>query len=205
MTHSQQKHAIDFRGYHLTSVGEFVFLGGVAMSILVAPQGMKVDDGLSIFSVLPASFWPFTVGLLVGALLVAYGAFRLPRLPALRGTRELLFVVAVLMCGVAFTPFNLSPLIGSIHKFIGISVYVIQFTLASWLMVTSAPRLIDWPLFILLALSALGASFSLDGGIGYSFQGQLVFQITFSFLILRALSRILSGRVANPHVHHRLM
>lgn len=189
---SQLWRSIELAALRYAVVGELAFLGGVGMSILVAPEGARVDDGLSIFSVLPDSFIPFTAGLLIGATLILRGALLLPHRVELRGVRELLMAIAVLMAGVAFTPFNLSPLIGSVHKVIGISTYVTQFTLAAWLMATSRPRPVDWPLFVLLALSALTASLSLDGGIGYSFQGQLTFQVVFSVLVLRALYRQVS-------------
>lgn len=170
--------------------GEIVFLAGIFVSACLSPEAISADQGLSVLGVCRESSLPFTLGLIGAGASVMVASLVLPRWRRLQVLRMLLGLSGLLAIGVALTPFTLSPFIGQLHKVIGSGLFGAQFILAVWLMIRTKPPLAAWFCLALLPLGAVGAIGTFPGGGGYSFYGQLIYQLAFAALVLLTLQRL---------------
>lgn len=175
--------------------GQSSFFGLIALSILLRPDSLTVNHGLSFFGVEPATILPYAFALLLCGWFVFRTAQVLSSEPGVSQAAAI-WLMALLppLLGILLTPYSINPTFGDLHELFGTILFLLQLVLVGWLLVV-AQR--DWLAYLLMAGQIIGgvvALLSLNNSLMFEIQGQLVFQFGFTLSVARFL-RLKSQRI----------
>lgn len=158
--------------------------------IALAPASLSDNSGFSYFGHHELTVAPFIIGLIGAAYFLLRAADGLS--PGKTG-RILAYgfrFMAILMVGVAVVPAIGNGWYDLIHRLFGSLLFITELSLSVWLL-RQAKGL--WPNYFVFLLQMLGgvlALIYLSPAQGFELQGQLLFQLAFSFLLFRNLKYI---------------
>ncbi|MGA8015696.1 MAG: hypothetical protein WCB85_07245 [Candidatus Dormiibacterota bacterium] len=168
----------------------------LAVCILIRPQSLRVDYGLSYLGVFTDTIVPYAVAF-VGA---AYCLWRASQLATdfdhgLIVGRSLK-IMAFQLIGLLLTPYTR---FGDVHEFFGSTLFLVQLGLAclaiKWL--GGSDRHLALLTGIML-LSGLAAAYYVPQSRGFELQTQVVFQLAFWVLFIRLLRGLQLQPAAKP-------
>lgn len=175
---------------------QIAFYASVLICTILAPAGLRDNDGLSYFGVHKITIIPYGAGLLISAYLVLKSLNYLSEAKKLIPLRWSMKSVAWLMAGIVVTPYSIDNWFDWIHTTIGTTLFSIQLLLVIWLILTIKNDWINWLLLVVQVTGGLISLFYLAPPQGFLLQGQVLFQAAFSVILLRSLSVI---SVSNSH------
>jgi hypothetical protein len=173
-----------FRRYLVFS--QVTLYATVLLCVALAPSSLSANSGLSYFGVHKLTVIPFGLGLLVSAYFILKSTHFLPA--ATTGHKRLglaLRTISLLIVGIVVTPYSLGNWFDGVHRVFGITLFSVQLLLAIQITVFIKR---DWPNWALLNLQLAGGLLSLiylSPPQGFLIQGQLLFQLAFSIILLR--------------------
>ncbi len=162
------------------------------LCIVLASASLADNSGFSYFGRHKLTIIPFGAGLLASAYYLLKAASSLKDLTQHRLLRLSLTVVAPLMAGIVVVPAIGDSWYDLFHRLFGSSLFVIQLCMASWLVWQARKSPINW---LILALQVTGGIISLvylHPARGFELQGQLLFQVGFTIILLKNLPKMLS-------------
>lgn len=162
---------------------QIVIYATFLICIALMPSSLAANSGLSYFGVHRLTIVPFGFGMLLGSYFIMRASHYLASTAkwlnlALRG-------IALLIVGIIVTPYTFDGWFDVAHRTFGISLFSLQLLLALWLVMFNKR---SWMNYGLLALQIAGGLVSLvylNPTHGYLIQGQLLFQMAFSAILLR--------------------
>lgn len=170
--------------------GQAFLFGGVTVCVVVRPDGLRANNGISFYGVHPVTVPVLAAGLL-GAAWYTRRGLRLaaPSTPAPDLMRRSGNAFALLLVGILVTPYTIGVLVDWTHRGLGSALFVLQLVLGA--------QLVRWTRD---PLAAAYWSVELLGGIlsavyvlrvhGYLLETQLLFQLGFGALVLRTTRRL---------------
>lgn len=174
-----------FRHYLIRS--QLLIYATWLICILLAPASLSANSGLSYFGVHKLTIVPFSFGMLASAYFILKSLhFQSNEQIKSRWFNYALRAIALCMVGIIITPYSFGSWFDTAHRTFGISLFSIQLLLALWQVFIKR----SWSNYGLLALQITGGLISLvylNPTHGYLIQGQLLFQMAFSIILLRNL------------------
>ncbi|HET9850583.1 MAG TPA: hypothetical protein VFP35_03105 [Candidatus Saccharimonadales bacterium] len=174
-------------------ISQAVLYGSFLLCVLIAPASLAANNGLSYFGVHPLTAIPFGAGLIISAYLI-FSALGRWQANLHKPVRRALQVVALLMIGVVLTPYSISSWFDYLHTAIGTCLFVIQLIVAFWIIKKGGWH---WRDVLLLAIQVAGgviALIYLKLDQGFLLQGQVIFQLAFSGILLNNLEVLKTER-----------
>jgi hypothetical protein len=170
--------------------GQACFFGGLAICLLLRPEGLSVNIGLSLYGILRDTL-PFYLICLLGPAFFSLLAARVINLPELRTIRYCLIPFAILVTIVASVPFVISVPVYWVHTTAGISAFAVQVYLSLWIVAKTG-----WPirsLIFFLVEAAIGVASFMFVFLrhGYLLQGQIAFQAAYSLVLFYGFKALL--------------
>lgn len=166
--------------------GQACFYTGLLICVILKPQGLTANGGISYYGVYRETILPYVLALLGPAYFLIKTA-ELYTESSQKLIRYTLTAFGLLTIGVLITP---DSLIDGIHRAFGIPLFSFQLLFSLWLVL----RLDYKPLAILLAaMEFAGGLFSLiwlSPIHGWSFESQVIFQAGFGGLLVYSLPRL---------------
>jgi hypothetical protein len=101
--------------------------------------------------------------------------------------RHALIFIIIGVIGVAVAPAIGNGWLDRTHRVFGTLTFVVQLLLACWLVVKNHRDSINWLIITIQCTGGIVAFVYLAPAHGYSLQGQLLFQLAFSALLLRTV------------------
>lgn len=180
---------IERRIARLLILSQVSFFGFLAVCILLIPEGLAANRGISFYGAHPADILPLGLGFLTSSYFLLQAARTMPsHTPAERLAIIALRLMTVLIIGVLITPYSLGYIVDVIHTIIGAALFILQLAMAIWLLAVIVP---DWQTVALLVTQLAGgfiSLFSLINILPFLIQGQILFQVAFG-LLLTTLTR----------------
>jgi hypothetical protein len=169
----------------------------LAVDILIRPQSLGVDYGLSYLGVFTDTIAPYAVALL-GA---AYCMWRASELVTDFDHNVIIGrsmkIMALQLIGLLLTPYTR---FGGVHEFFGSTLFLLQLGLACLAIKWLGGRDRNIPLLTgIMVLSGLAAAYYMPQSRGFELQTQVVFQVAFWALFVRLL-RGLQLQPAEPRL-----
>lgn len=159
-----------------------------AVCILIRPQGLGADNGLSYYGDFKTTIIPYSLAFFAAAYSYLEAARYVKDGRGFAGNLALaLRAMAALMVGLLVTP---SSLVNPIHTFMGTTLFSLQLAVSMWLLLKFFK---DWQTTLLVAmmwLSGLAALYYLPRSQGLLLQTQVVFQLAFGLLLIRTLDKL---------------
>ena len=160
-------------------IGFLIFL---IPCIFLVPEIFRQDLGISNYGINRLTVVPYTLGFVTSA----YFTWRSAQKTKRAGFRRNLIFVAILQLGLLAVPDSQTDLIRYLHIAIGMVLFTTEFFVAAWLTLYVRREFNDYALLILQALAGFSAFLSLGQILPFEAPSQLVFQITFGIICIRA-------------------
>lgn len=171
---------------NLLVVGLIVFTVFIISGIILYPESLKVNNGVSFFGVQEKTSLLYVITFLSNALISWWIASKFSLKNGLRNKYIAYSLVAVGICylGLVLTPHTtFSP----VHRVFGSSLFALQFVTSLIIVYKYNSDYLNKLLVVLALLSGLSSLYFLFITDGYMLQSQLIFQFAVWFIIIRYL------------------
>lgn len=182
---------MDDRSKRYFLIGQSSLLLNISICILILPQGLFANDGISYYSAHKATLIPYMIGLLS----VAWFSYKLSEsLP--RHSHPVVKVgfkaISALILLVVAVPYGVNYTLEYIHTLTSAALFLMQFLMMWWLAFRVRCDVINLMLLLLMAIEMIATVMYLSPRAGYLLEGELAFQLTFALAAYRTISYILS-------------
>lgn len=173
--------------------GALILLG---LCVIIRPDSLSVNYGLSYFGIFSSTIVPYAAAFLIYALFL-WKASEVRFEDSRRGKilTWVMRVMSIQVIGLLLTPYNR---LYNVHVFFGASLFSLQLLLSLALLKWLVYNWINTSLVIAEFLSGLASLYYLPLSHGLLLQTQVVFQLVFGFLLIRMLRSIETSKVTRP-------
>lgn len=178
-------------------ITQISLLLSVSLCILLMPQGLFANDGISYFSAQKATAAPYMIGL----LLVAWFSFKSARAlpPQAHPVMKYGFrLIALLLLLIVAIPYGINFTLEYLHTLVSALFFLVQFLIMWWLAFKVRCDAINLLLLLLMAAEMIITVMYLDPKAGYLLEGELAYQLTFGFAAYRSIRYVLEQTDGKP-------
>lgn len=183
--------------------GELSLLALLALSLVLLPQGIAHQVGLSYYGAQATTAAPYALAFLSAAFAIQRALRLLPARPQpLPSLRAALRAIVVLLLAVLATPYTGERILDGLHLAFAAALFASATALALWL---AARVLDDRPTRALAAAQLAAAAVVLaseSSSLHLLAVGELLFILAFGLLLIRSLAQILASAVYGGTVLH---
>jgi len=177
------------RAFRLVVFAQICLYAGVLLAVLLKPQGLAANSGISYYGIYARTIIPMATGLLSAAFLSWRAALYIER-QDLRPIKYGLAAFAILTVVIVVTPYSFDGIADDLHTTAGSMLFSLQLLLSIWMIV----KLHYKSLAIFLTLVELGAgiacAYYLHPAHGLLIQFQLLFQLAFGLLLVYSIAKL---------------
>lgn len=157
-----------------------IFFAAMLLCTFLDTSSFRANDGISYFGVHGITIVPYTVALLVPAILIYRAAKMLNKKATLSRIFHYSFMImALALIILALTPYSLGKDFNYVHTVAGSTLFATQFLLVIYWVANCGPKLFDYISVCLILLFGMAAAVYLPTNHGFLIQTQLVFQVIF--------------------------
>jgi hypothetical protein len=149
-----------------------------------------IDDGLSWFGTLSRTVVPYAGGLVATSGLLWAVLRRIPPVPTARPTRAVTAWTALLLLGLAATPYTVGPGLELVHRVIGSLLFAVQLAYSVGVVRTHRASVDAALVVVQLVAGVLCFLYFVIGLMGVMLVGQVVFQAAVIAVLLREIRRL---------------
>lgn len=160
---------------------------GLLLCVLLAPASLLANSGFSYFGHHRYTVAPFALGFFISAYYLWRARMALHSHAAYSVIYRGLGIIAPGMVLIVIAPAVGDVLLDLVHRVVGSIIFITELILGFWLVRRIRNDFWSWSLLGLQFLGGIIAFIYLAPPDGYSFEGQLLFQLAFSGLILHTL------------------
>lgn len=163
---------------------------GLLVCIIMRPLGLTHNSGVSYYGIFADTVVPYTIALLgaAGLGLLAAAALTDPRYKYVRWAMA---AIAVLLVGVAITPYSISTTFDYIHTTFGTLLFCVQLGVTGWLTFWQLRSRLTVGLWLFELVAGLISAYYVAPPEGYLLEAQMAFQLAFAILFIYCLQRLL--------------
>ncbi len=183
----------------------FIFFGLLSfflclfISVLILPEGLWTNRGFSYYGDMDATVWLYRLAFLLCGIFLLLAAKALPARMPFAIVRIACWILFPLLVGIVLTTVPNNPALARIHRGIGVTLFIAQLLLDSWLaLVVCRDRYSRW-LFSLLLLGAVMSLLGVLNIVPYLLESQTIFLLVFGTLLLYSLFRLNERMSPAPH------
>lgn len=160
---------------------------GLLLCVLLAPASLLANSGFSYFGHHRDTVVPFALGFFISAYYLWRARTLLHGHAAYQAIYRGLGIIVPGLVLIVIAPAVGDGLLDLMHRIVGSIIFITQLILGFWLARHIRNDFWSWALLGLQFLGGVIALIYLAPPDGYSFEGQLLFQLAFSGLILHTL------------------
>src|SRR5487761_1648497 len=123
---------MDSRAARTIVLGQICLYAGLALAILIKPQGLAANAGISYYGIYARTVGPMAAGLLGSAFFCWLAAGQM-REPNLQPVKVGLIVFGLLTIVIVVTPYSVSNFLDWLHTTAGSALFSLQLLLSFWL------------------------------------------------------------------------
>lgn len=173
--------------------GQLCLYAGLIVAILLKPQGLGANAGISYYGIYARTAGPMVAGLL-GSASFSWLAASQMRTSSLRPVRLGLIVFALLTIVIVVTPYSVSNFLDWLHTVAGSALFSLQLLLSFWLVAKLRYNIMAILLTIIELAAGIACAFYLRPAHGLLVQFQILFQLAFGAMLIYSLSKLLNGQ-----------
>ena len=174
---------------------QIILYASFAICILISPASLADNSGFSYFGHHKLTIIPFGAGLLATAHYLLKAAGKLGEAKQQMIVRISLTAMAPLMAGLVVVPAIGTGWYDLIHRIFGSSLFAIQLLLAGWLVWHTRKSIINWLALVLQFTGGVISLLYLHPAQGFELQGQLLFQLAFTVILIRSIRYALAASI----------
>ena len=170
-------------------IGQTGLLLSILICIILMPQSLFANDGISYFSAHKVTILPYSAGL----LLTAWFSFKVAQsLPdnSYKVVKAGFRTFSIMLLTVVAVPYGINFTFEYIHTLLSAALFLVQFMMMWWLAFKVKWDGISLRLLLLLAVEIIGTVMYLGPQKGYLLEGEVAFQLTFAFAAYRSIKHI---------------
>lgn len=174
-------------------LAQLCYFGFLAISIFINRGGFRNNHGLSFYGEHLQTLVPYGLGTIGCGLFLLQAAHLLPqREDPYRILRFAMQSMAILLFLLLVTPDTLGQFLNISHEIVAFMLFTGELGLAAWITFCWCRGLANCILLLMQFGGGLAAMFSEFNVIAYLSESSLVFQLSFTLLLMRALAVLLS-------------
>lgn len=180
-------------------IGAMILLG---LCVIIRPDSLSVNYGLSYFGIFTSTIIPYAAAFLLYAFSLWKASDLTLGSPIITKTLNwAMRIMSIQVIGLILTPYN--RLYG-IHVFFGAGLFSLQLLLSFMLLKWLISNWINIGLVVMEFLSGLASLYYLPQTHGLLLQTQVIFQLAFGVLLIRALGNLETSSISRSlqQVHH---
>ena len=165
------------------------FFGFSLVCILLKPQSLALNDGLSYFGNYKTTILPYTCMLLVTAYLLFQVLIRLPDgklFPA--WLKNGFLTIIILLVGLLLTPSNAGFVADHVHQLFGAAIFIIELVASAFWWMYNRNDNVLLLLLVILLMSGIASAIYVPTAKGFLLQTQLIYQAAFLASFARVLT-----------------
>lgn len=177
------------QAFKLIVLGQVCLYTGILLAILLKPQGLAANSGVSYYGIYERTIVPMAAGLLAAALLSWRAALHIGQ-PNLRPLRLGIIAFALLTVVIVITPYSVNSVMDWLHTAAGSALFSLQLLLSIWLCAQLHFKIWSIVLTLVELVAGIACALYLRSSHGLLVQCQILFQLAFGGLLaysLRAL------------------
>jgi hypothetical protein len=179
------------RAIYSAGVGLVGFFLCLVISVFILPEGLRTNRGFSYYGDMPETRLLYRLAFVICGACMLLSSVSLPRTMPFKVIRVALWLMFPLLFGVVLTTgYPGNPVIVNIHRAIGVTLFVTQVALASWLALFVCRDRLNLTLYVLLLLGGVLSLLGLLGILRYLIQGQVLFLLAFGAVLVYSLVRL---------------
>lgn len=163
---------------------------GLVLGVVLAPESLTLNEGLSYLGVNKETLLPFYIGLMVATLFMVLGIKHLPAFNHSIVVSRFFNYFLVMVLGVLLTPYVLGWIFGVMHALFTTGLFLGQFLFALWIVFALERSRLNIILTATLLVSGLFILLALIGALPFLLQAQVVFQLAFWTMVTHMIYRI---------------
>lgn len=178
--------------------GQACLYGGLLLAVLLKPQGLAANSGISYYGIFARTILPYLFTLLGAAYFTWQCAQRISE-PALKPVRTALLCAALCTAIIGVTPYTISSLVDQLHVAAGAILYSVQLLLSIWLI--AKLHYVFWAVLLTAIEFCAGVACAmyLTPKQGLLIQCEMLFQIAFCILLFLSLRQLQGSSLMNAH------
>lgn len=170
---------------------QFSFFGSLVVCFMLEPTVIASNLGISYYGNHKLTIIPYLLGLLLTSYFIIKAARALPRMSrTFNALAEALIAIALLIVGVLLTPYSVTTLFDRAHVLASGILFVVELVLATWLIMMTYGDRVSLALLIIQIFGAIIATVSLVTSIELMLTGQVITQLAFGLLLIRAFGQL---------------
>jgi hypothetical protein len=169
------------------------FLSGMLVAILLKPEGLRANDGISYYGTYSRTVLPYLVSLL-GAAFFSWQAAMIITSPDLKLIRTGLAAGSLLAVAVAVTPYTVNPALNFAHIVAGSALFSLQLFLSFLLVYRLHYNMWAVMLALVELVAGIVCAHFLRPTQGLLIQFQILFQIAFGLMLVLSLKLVASSK-----------
>lgn len=169
------------------------FFAFILLCFTMSPNQQAINDGVSYFGVNSRTFIFDALAFGLSGYFFWQAASDLSR-RSYKRFAQILRLIVILMPGVLLTPYTVSSLVYGLHVSVSSTIFILELLLVIWLAWRWQRDWINGLLVSAQIISGLLALVSLNGWLQGELWGQLLFQLAFSFAIIRITANLPATR-----------
>jgi len=162
-------------------------------SVVILPAGLWVNRGFSFYGDMASTVLPYRLAFLLCGTCLLLSAQSLPAPMPFRVMRVALRVMFPLLVGVMITTVPNSPALDQVHRGIGVTLFLVQFSLGGWLSLVVHRDRCNLAFFLLLLFGGVLSLLGLLNVLPYLIEGQAVFLLAFGLVVVYTMARLRIG------------
>ena len=177
-------------------LGQVCGYGGIALSMLILPEGLRANAGVSYFGAHWETIGPFGGGLLIMTVCAIRVCQYLPKSAFYFKLQAM--IIAVLLFSVAVIPFGSTPWMASAHERLSELLFLFQLVMAGYVAVVLRRNVIGFGLVAAGLFSAIVTLSYWAPDMRMLYIGELITQAIFSISTFYGLQRYAADEIRQP-------
>lgn len=175
--------------------GQICFYIGLTVAILLKPDGLATNNGISYYGIYERTFVPYALGLLGCAFFIWLAATRI-RQQKFKIVSYALIVQSILVLVIIVTPYSVSNTLDYSHTAAGSALFSLQLLLSFWLVTKLKWQIWSVALVAVELAAGIACALYLKPTHGFLIQCQILFQVAFGLLLTLGLAKLLPSEEA---------
>ncbi len=164
---------------------QLVFFIDIILLIIVRPQGLIVNKGISYYGT-HLNTLPLYVISLAGSTLIGFKiATKFFTTDQYLLIKYLLISLFPLTLALIIFPYNVNAIYNIIHESLGTFIFLFQAIISLLILINIRRDILNYSLFIIQIIAGLISGYYLFPSQGFLIQGQLLFQLAFGLILIK--------------------
>ncbi len=171
-----------FKKINLIILAEIILFLGLFISILLKPESLSINNGISYFGIIGRTIPTYILSLVGSSLIIAYFSFF--NIKKFYLIKYLLIFIFIFVIGLVIFPYNINNFYSKMHELFGVLIFVSELVISFYIAIIFKKRWINSFLLFIELIAGILSAFYLNPSTGFLLQSQMLYQLAFGLILI---------------------